>query len=154
MQQPKQIIRGLKSSYRTKENQLVNDFFVPCLKYCNSYQRAAGYFSSTALGTWCAMLERLDSEDISISLLISPELQADDIAAIQSSTDPIKRVQILEQASDRVIDSFINDSSNKKARLELFAWLIVSGKLHIKFAYPVHQSDSDLFHQKTGVFYF
>jgi superfamily II DNA or RNA helicase len=100
------------------------------------------------------MLERLDSEDISISLLISPELQADDIAAIQSSTDPIKRVQILEQASDRVIDSFINDSSNKKARLELFAWLIVSGKLHIKFAHPVHQSDSDLFHQKTGIFYF
>lgn len=154
MQQPKEIIRELKSSYRTKENQLVNDFFVPCLKYCNSYQRAAGYFSSTALATWCAMLERLDSEDISISLLISPELQADDIAAIQSSTDPVKRVQILEQASDRVIDSFINDSSNKKARLELFAWLIVSGKLHIKFAYPVHQSDSDLFHQKTGIFYF
>lgn len=154
MQQPKEIIRELKSSYRTKENQLVNDFFVPCLKYCNSYQRAAGYFSSTALATWCAMLERLDSEDISISLLISPELQADDIAAIQSSADPVKRVQILEQASDRVIDSFINDSSNKKARLELFAWLIVSGKLHIKFAYPVHQSDSDLFHQKTGIFYF
>lgn len=154
MPQPKEIIRGLKASYRTKENQLVSDFFVPCLKYCNSYQRAAGYFSSTALATWSAMLERLDSEDISISLLISPELQADDIAAIQSSTDPVKRVQILEQASDRVIDSFINDSSNKKARLELFAWLIVSGKLHIKFAYPVHQSDSDLFHQKTGIFYF
>lgn len=154
VRQSKEIIRGLKSSYRTKENQLVNDFFVPCLKYCNSYQRAAGYFSSTALGTWCAMLERLDSEDISISLLISPELQADDIAAIQSATDPVKRVQILDQASDRVIESFINDSSNKKARLELFAWLIVSGKLHIKFAHPVHQSDSDLFHQKTGVFYF
>ena len=150
----KNEIRKLLSSYRTRENDLVKKFFTPCFNFCNKYQRAAGYFSSTALVTWASLLERLDSEDIFIELLISPELQLDDINALKNATSYDIKKEKLQSISDAVIAKFIEDTSDKKARLDAFSWLILNEKLKIKFAYPMHQEDSDLFHQKTGVFYF
>jgi len=150
----KNQIRKLLSSYRTRENDLVKKFFTPCFNFCNKYQRAAGYFSSTALVTWAALLERLESEDISIELLISPELQPDDIDALKNATSIDIKKEKLQSISDSVIAKFIEDTSDKKARLDVFSWLILNDKLKLKFAYPLHQEDSDLFHQKTGVFYF
>ena len=150
----KNEIRKLLSSYRTRENDLVKKFFTPCFNFCNKYQRAAGYFSSTALVTWASLLERLESEDIFIELLISPELQPDDINALKNATSYDIKKEKLQSISDAVIAKFIEDTSDKKARLDAFSWLILNEKLKIKFAYPMHQEDSDLFHQKTGVFYF
>jgi superfamily II DNA or RNA helicase len=154
MESAKQDTRKLLSHYRTRENDLVEKFFIPCFNHCNKYQRAAGYFSSSALTTWASLLERLSSENISIELLISPEMQPDDIQALKVATsNEIKREQ-LQSISDAVIEKFIADTANKKNRLDVFSWLIINEKLKIKFAYPIHQEDSDLFHQKTGIFYF
>ena len=47
-------------------------------KFCNNYMRAPGYFSSSALIAWASLLECLDSEEIYIELIISPELQPDE----------------------------------------------------------------------------
>lgn len=154
MNEPKDIIRALHSSYRTKENQLVNDFFKPCLEFCSGYQRAAGYFSSTALNTWCGLLERLGEHDLRIELIISPELQRDDIEAMRNAVDLESKQHYLTMAGERLISDYISNTNNTKLRLDLFSWLIANDRLRIKFAHPIHQSDSDLFHQKTGVFYF
>ena len=135
----KEEIRGLLSSYRTRENDLVEKFFIPCFKFCNKYQRAAGYFSSSALVTWASLLERLNSEEIYIELIISPELQPDDISALRSAISVDIKKQKLQLLSDKVIEKFIEDTSDKSARLEVFSWLIVNEKLKIKFAYPIHQ---------------
>jgi superfamily II DNA or RNA helicase len=147
-------IRKLDSYYRTRENDLVEKFFSPCFSYCNRYQRAAGYFSSTALVTWASLLERLGSDDIFIELLISPEMQPEDIQTLKNIMSIDSKKDKLQSISDVVIEKFISDTADKKARLDVFSWLILNEKLKIKFAYPIHQEDSNLFHQKTGVFYF
>lgn len=39
----------LKRRYRSSHNELVRDFFVPCLDKAIGYDRAVGYYSSAAL---------------------------------------------------------------------------------------------------------
>jgi|GEM_PF-4560400 len=57
------MISDLKPHYRTGRDDLRKDFFTRCLADCTTYERAAGYFSSTALLSWADALripKRLD----------------------------------------------------------------------------------------------
>ena len=92
-------IHGLLPFYRTGQENLAEGFFKPCLSQCISYRRAAGYFSSTALKTWSSALVRLLEEQVSIQLLISPEVSQQDANAFKIAVDDQSKALILEQRS-------------------------------------------------------
>lgn len=155
----KQEIRTLSSHYRSGSQNLGKDFFETCFRHCTRYSRAAGYFSSTALVAWFGGLTRLLSGEyeIKIRLLASYQLSNEDAEALRRATDPAERKRILERTSTEMIDYLLcclAEQDQDTARLELFAWLIAKEHIELKFAHPVENADSAIFHEKIGVFEF
>jgi superfamily II DNA or RNA helicase len=151
-------IHKIKSHYRSGKSSLAADFFAPCLHQCTLYRRAAGYFSSSALVTWAAMLPRLaQSSDVSIRVIASPQLSAEDIEALRSVTTPAQRRQYEVMVVERIIDdivSFAQSPGNRELRARIFAWLVARERMTIKFAFATHVAESGIFHEKIGVFDF
>ena len=155
------LITDLKGHYRTGQDDLRRDFFVPCLTDCLRYRRAAGYFRSSALISWAEALtlpSRLDR--FNANVLISPKLQGGDLVALEQACDPTVRSALLQRASDQVMVDILElleaDSLDEAQRLQaqILTWLLARGKLEIRFAFPEHIDDAGIFHEKIGIFDF
>lgn len=151
-------VLSLKYHYRSGKDDLGRDFFLPCLSQCISYKRAVGYFSSSALISWAAALPRIvNSENILIKLLVSPNLIAKDKEALQAITDSVDKDLFLQNISDQiVIDAleFAMGNQTDEKRMRLFSWMVATGRLELRFAYPNHVDDPGIFHEKIGIFEF
>lgn len=155
------LTRVIKTHYRSGMSNLGKEFFLPCLKACVGYRRAAGFFSSSALITWADVLPRLTTPDaVRIKLLISPQLSSDDVNALQKATDPREKTRLQQIISDQIVLEAIQFAQNpttpegKKLRLRLFAWMVANGHLELRFAFPKHVEPAGIFHEKIGIFDF
>ncbi|MDJ0846096.1 hypothetical protein [Crocosphaera sp.] len=101
----KDVIRTIKSHYRSGKADLGQDFFTPCLQYCHEYRRAVGYFSSSALLTWNDAIAHLILDNVTIKLIISPELSKEDQQILIRATDEQERKQLRQIFADH---QFIN----------------------------------------------
>jgi superfamily II DNA or RNA helicase len=154
----KKIIRGLKSYYRSNNDNLGSDFFKPCLEHCSAYNRAAGYFTSSVLKTWASVLPGvLNKKDVNISLIISPELSQNDLDALRMVSNMQNQNKTLQEIADNIVLDAIkysDDPGDQNLQLKLLASMIASGRLVLKFAFPEHISNAGMYHEKIGVFEF
>ena len=72
----------IKKEYRSLADNIVSDFYVPVLRESVLYQRAVGFFSSSALVAISQGIEGLIKNGGRIQLIASPRLSAEDIAEI------------------------------------------------------------------------
>jgi superfamily II DNA or RNA helicase len=152
----------IKSSYDELDH-LLNDFWLPCLKHCHKYDRSVGYFSSSILGEWVKILPALknklfnsDSEDsIKIRLVTSPILSEADIEILRELSDLQSRQTWCSDNASRIIESVLDDD-HKEIRdgTSLFAYLIATERLQIRFNFPQPGNECADHHLKEGVFYF
>jgi superfamily II DNA or RNA helicase len=151
-------LEGLKAHYRSGSDVLSADFFAPCLQRATLYRRAAGYFSSSALLSWAGALpDVIEGSALRIRLIASPELSAQDIATLKDVADPIKRSTYQQMLTDRLLEqvaAMLEDPAAPDPRAQLFAWLLATDRLEIRFAFPGHVDGAGIFHEKMGVFDF
>ncbi len=153
-------IRRIEAHYRSEKHDLGQDFFIPCLAAFSLYRRAAGFFSSSALRTWVTCLPRVAADSqTKIQLLISPEISKIDFQCLQSTIDEQERKRIFQKSADEFIREVVTFSAMGHSRNEvslrakLLAWLIVTGKLEIRFAINLHdETEQGVFHKKIGIF--
>ena len=74
---------SLKDTYRTSDDDVINDFLIPCLNSSVMYKRAAGFFSSTALVKLSYGISGLIKNNGKMQLVVSPDLSPEDIEAIK-----------------------------------------------------------------------
>ncbi len=141
----------LQLTYRSDRDDLVMDFFVPCLQTSMLYRRAAGYFTSVGLSLAARGVASLALRGGKMKLVTSPYLEAADIKTLQ------KAIENPEDALRTIVsknlvdleDTLIND------RLNALAWLAATGLLEIKLALRIN-SKGDLsrgiYHEKIGIF--
>ena len=151
-------ILNLKDDYNSDNDDLANDFLIPCLEECSSYRRCVGWFSSSSLITWSSILPKLIDGDIdSIKIVISANLNSNDKEAIKKLTSKEDKAKLLRISSEKIIEeslSFIEGTNDVAMRLKIFAWLVANNKLHLKFAFPNNNNPNSLFHYKIGIFDF
>lgn len=142
---------SLGLSFRTGRDDLVRDFFVPCLERATLYRRAAGYFTSSGLALAARGVASLAARRGKMRLVVSPYLDTDDVEALLSATDnPSAALRAI--ASNSLAD--IEDALIKD-RLNALAWLAATGLLEIKLAIRLDDRGGyarGLFHEKTGIF--
>jgi superfamily II DNA or RNA helicase len=151
-------IAGIRSHYRSGEDDLSRDFFVPCLEHATWYGRAVGYFSSSALLSWAQVLPRIvEQPHKQIDLLIAPELSAQDIHALGTVSSEEERDFLRQRLADDIVlrtIAFANAPTDIDLRITVFTWLIATGQLNLRFAFPEHVTSARLYHEKIGVFAF
>lgn len=141
----------LQLSYRTGRDDMVRDFFIPCMEASDLYRRAAGYFTSSGLALAARGVASLASRGGKMRLVVSPHLDPDDVDALQAAADaPADAVRAIAAKSLADIeDALIKD------RLNALAWLAAVGSLEIKLALRLDTQgrfSRGIFHEKAGIF--
>ena len=103
---------NIKSEYRSLIDNVVDDFYIPVLKESILYQRAVGFFSSSALIAISKGVEGLIRKGGKIQIIASPRLSQEDIDEISKGYEVRK---ILERALLRGIKP--NNSVEDASRL-------------------------------------
>ena len=82
---------SLKSSYESKTDELVQDFYIPALSCAASYDRIAGFFSSWSLAIAAEGLAALICSGGHMRLLASPRLSESDAKIMAEATNGSKK---------------------------------------------------------------
>lgn len=139
----------LKPEYRSRLDNVIQNFYNPVLKQAVRYKRAVGFFSSSALLSLTAGICGLIENGGMIQMIASPRLSPDDIDAINDGIR--RRDEVIQEALLREL----RDPKGKfeEARLNLLSNLIAAGRLEIKIAFLEDDNTIGMFHEKLGLMY-
>jgi len=136
---------GIKSVYRTGEDDLLKDFYLPVLEHAYSYDRAVGFFSTSLLEYAMKGISAIIKNDGQMRLIVGYPLDADEFASLQQGVE-LKNLSIdLCKDLDELVASA--NSGILNYRLNLFMLLIATNKLTMKFAYR----PKGMYHEKIGI---
>ena len=137
---------NIKLKYKTLQDDVVNDFYIPVLSRAKYYYRAVGYFSSSILLDYTKGLIKFIKNNGKIKLIISPYITEKDLKELKYSYDNPYENSLL----DDLFSSFLNGNQKTIAASKLLIMLINSGIIEIKVAEP--NDVRGLFHEKIGIF--
>lgn len=146
-----------KYTYDSDESDILNDFYVPVLKEAKTYDRIAGFFSSSCFGVAARGIKGLIDNNGKMRMIISPRVSKDDAEMIKkASSDP---EAFLSESLIKSIDDL--DDALDKDYVSAMGWMIANNYLEIKIAVVLKESgeimpceeieEAGLFHIKTGV---
>ena len=135
-----------QEDYRSGYDNIVEDFFRPSLREAQSYWRAVGYFSSSALETFGTPLGDFLKRDGYIRLVTSVELSEGDLRAIENGA--VKEGVCAERIELIIENDFSDGVGDGVIRL---ARLLEMGRLEIQIAVP--RKGTGIYHEKIGLFF-
>lgn len=139
---------SIKQEYRSPQDNIIKDFYIPVLENAVSYRRSVGFFSSSALIEISKGICELAKKGGKIELVASPYLSAEDEIAIRKGYE--SRAKIIENALLRGLKTE-PENFFEKERLNLLANLVESGVLNIKIAFTENGSSVGMYHEKLGL---
>ena len=137
----------IKREYRNLEKNIVKSFFMPLMGESVLYQRAVGYFSSSALVCYSLGITQLIKNGGRIELIASPNLTEEDMHAIDVGYE--LRDDIIERSIIDALEAPINRFQEE--RLNLLATYIADEKLEIKIAFVDSDRKIGIYHEKLGL---
>lgn len=139
---------ALKSEYRSLRDDVIAEFYLPLLKDARLYQRAVGFFSSSALILLADGIDELVKNGGKIQIIASPHLSDADIAEINKG---YKAREIVERALIRELK--VPDGEHAREKLSYIASLVAHGYMDIKIAFMQLKNDMAMYHEKMGIIY-
>jgi len=141
---------NIQQEYRSPQNNIVTEFYIPVLEKAVSYKRSVGYFSSTSLVQITKGILGLIKNGGTIDLVASPYLSKEDEEAIRVGYE--NRTKIIENALKRSLQEDIKNPFSQE-RLNLLACLIEKGILNIKIAFTENEKEKTIgmYHEKLGL---
>ena len=138
----------LDEEYYKGDVDLVENFYRPCLKASNQYDRSVGYFRSSVFILIGPDLIDFVKKEGKIRLICSPNLTDEDIDAITKGYKAKK--EIADIAIERDVEQILKQPEIKK-NTEALATLITLGAIEVKLVFlPEAKGD---YHVKLGIFY-
>jgi superfamily II DNA or RNA helicase len=149
---------GIKSSYDSDDDDILNYFYNPVLANSVEYCRLAGFFSSSALAVTARGIQGLLKNNGKMKLVAGAVLSKKDVDAIKEGLESPQKV--IERAAihdfDSIEDEFVRD------HVMALGWLVAKKKLEIRVAIVEDKNGLPLdaktilqrgiFHQKVGIF--
>jgi superfamily II DNA or RNA helicase len=138
---------SIRQNYRTGSDNLIHDFYLPCLGAASKYDRAVGYFRSSIFSIIGRDIIQFIKNEGVIRIICSTELDINDIKHIGIGLEERERIVI--KSLDAVIDGMLSSKDlNDHARL--LATLIAIQRLIIRFAF--RHDNQGIYHEKIGIF--
>ena len=143
---------SLQFSYESRADDMVQEFYIPVLECAVSYDRIAGFFSSTSLAIASQGIAALILNGGHMRLLASPELSREDGEILQKSVQGSARF-----FEEKLLDSLEAVSSEfERDHLEALGWMLEHGYLELKLVQLLDEdgqqlSGPEIFHQKIGI---
>ncbi|MGQ4876039.1 MAG: DEAD/DEAH box helicase family protein [Promethearchaeia archaeon] len=159
-------IKNLKPVYSSESDNLLEDFFIPCLNNSIRYDRISGFFSSILYtmvfrGIKNFVLKRNSKMRLIIGYL--PQVEKE---ILSKNREELKEYLNHKDIINDINEQFIkNEPLFEKNHLKLLGWLILNNKLEIKLALLTDENNNILtdpeeikfksgkLHKKIGIFY-
>lgn len=136
----------LLKCYRTYKNDIIKEFYTPVLKRTILYQRAVGFFSSTALIDLTKGISGMIRNGGKIQFIVSPLLSQEDIDAINKGYEKKKIIGKALMREFKEPENYFQEE-----RLNWLAYLIEEGFLEIKVAFTPPGKEMGMYHEKIGI---
>ena len=136
----------LLKHYKTYKNDIIKEFYTPVLKQAVLYQRAVGFFSSTALIDLTKGISGMIKNGGRIQFIVSPLLSQEDIDAINKGYEKKKIIGEALMREFREPENYFQEE-----RLNWLAYLIEEGFLEIKVAFTPPNKQMGIYHEKVGI---
>lgn len=137
-------------TYNTSDNDLTTEFYEPCLKWADNYDRGVGYFTSGWINENAKGLSHFAINGGKARWLVSPILEESDHSALVNGLiepDNIDLISTLKSNIEELQNHLETDTQNA------IGWMIFDGILDFRFAVPKNHLENGDFHDKFGVFY-
>ena len=146
------VTRGLSTiefaeRYRTGSSTPIRDFYSSALSVATEYNRAAGYFSSSALALVAGDLEDFSARGGKMQLVASPRLSEEDAEQLRHGYDAR---EVIERSIIRDLSSETDEAVLQG--LGYLARLIATHCLDVKLAFVEHSGSLGMYHEKLGYF--
>lgn len=142
----------LKTDYRKGRDDIAQDFYLPCMRIADRYDRAVGFFNSALYVIAWPSLKEFVSRDAKMRLICSPVLAAQDIEAIDTGYSRRFEIENGEKLRDDIRYLLATPYLHKPATV--LATLIALGVVDIRIAFMKRTvRHGRLFHDKLGIFY-
>lgn len=142
-----------KTAYNKVENNIAEEFYLPCMRVATRYDRISGYFSSTIyIIAWDALKEFINNNG-KMRIICSPYISEEDQIAMSEGYSARNDAILTNSLKDEVEALFSSSSLSAPARL--LAYLVSEGIIDVKIAVAGSSSSANikrLFHDKVGVF--
>ena len=139
---------SLKQEYRSDRDDVVSEFFIPCLTNSIQYDRTIEFISVKSLSTLTFGLENIHDHHAKIRLVSGHRFTTSDLDAIVKLFDQNNRNRFNGRINlDNKIGNLIRDS--KIAQLQK---IIKDFKLEIKVAIPNSEYVDGVFEERMGIF--
>lgn len=142
----------VKPCLDTSEYDLIEELYLPCLKWADRFDRGVGFFTTGWITYNVTGLSNFASRGGKMRLITSPILSNEDTDAIINSEgnngEAFKRLEAALIDNVRVLEAEMKaDVSNA------FSWMIYDGIIDLRFAIPCEKLEDGDFHDKFGIFY-
>jgi superfamily II DNA or RNA helicase len=143
---------SLSSRYRSGRNDLLHDFYLPCLEQATAYDRAVGFFTAGSIALAAQGFGSLTRRNGKVRLIAAPRLEAADLVALEQGY----RLR-LDETADKLLAEITPEKLSdldeiSKNRIALLTWLVASRHLDFKIASLIDIRAEGLYHEKLGLF--
>ena len=147
------------TSYDSKINNIVTEFFIPALAESTTYRRIGGLFSSSSFALCARGIKELIANDGKMQLIISPILSKEDAKAIRDASSDVVQ-NVIEKSINRELDSI--ESEFEKDHVGALSYLLKKEFLEIRIDIPKDENgnpldsetiiDRNILAEKRGIF--
>jgi len=139
---------SLKQEYRSDRDDVVSEFFIPCLTNSIQYDRTIEFISVKSLSTLTFGLENIQDHHAKIRLVSGHRFSTSDLNTIVKLFDQHNTSRFNGRLHlDNKIGNFIRDSKIGKLQT-----IIEDFKLEIKVAIPNSEYVDGVFEERMGIF--
>jgi len=138
----------LKQEYRSDKDDVVSEFFIPCLTNSIQYDRTIEFISVKSLSTLTFGLENIQDHHAKIRLVSGHRFSTSDLNSIVKLFDQHNTNRLNGRINlDNKIGSFIQDSKIRQLKK-----IIEDFKLEVKVAIPNSEYVDGVFEERMGIF--
>jgi len=138
----------LKQEYRSDKDDVVSEFFIPCLTNSIQYDRTIEFISVKSLSTLTFGLENIQDHHAKIRLVSGHRFSTSDLKSIVKLFDQHSTGRLNGKINlDNKIGKFIQDSKIRQLKK-----IIEDFKLEVKVAIPNSEYVDGVFEERMGIF--
>ncbi len=131
---------SLKEEYRSDRDDIISEFFIPCLSNCIEYDRCIEYVTIKSLTTLALGFDNFAKNKAKLRMITGHRFNASDLELLNKLFS--------EQTSDiRFNSKIIRDS-----KIQMLKEIVANHRLEIKIAIPNSEEVAGSFSEKIGIF--
>ena len=130
---------GLEEEYRSDKNDIVAEFFLPCLSNCIEYDRCVDFLSIQTLATIAMASENFSGGKAKLRMVTGHRFKTSDLNVLTKLFS--------EKYTKSFEGKFIKDSKIQKLQN-----IVEKGQIEIKIAIPNSEQVADSFSERIGIF--